>query len=239
MPLLGSAAMLLAFDVAADAIAEHDHWHTYEHLPERLGIPGFLRGTRWVAMRGQPRYLVLYEVADLGVLTSAAYRARLDSPTSWTSRMMPRYRGMRRGFCAVTGSTGFGTGRVARVWRFKPAPASEARLREWLAGDLLPRLPSQPGLCAAHLLESVLSSEMTAEQRLRGADGAMDWALVVAGYRESALADLEAQGLTAAALAAHGAAAAVEGQYVLDCSLTHAEVTRANAASAARGAPDR
>lgn len=119
MPLLGSAAMLLAFDIVADAITEHDHWHTYEHLPERLGITGFLRGTRWVAMRGQPRYLV------------------------------------------------------------------------------------------------------------------------VAGYRESALADLEAQGLATASLAAHGAEAPVEGQYVMDCSLTDAEVLRANAAGTIRGAPGR
>lgn len=239
MPLLGSAAMLLAFDIVADAITEHDHWHTYEHLPERLGIPGFLRGTRWVAMRGQPRYLVLYEVADLGVLTSAAYRARLDNPTPWTSRMMPHYRGMRRGFCAVTGSTGFGAGRVARVWRFRPVPGSEAGLREWLVEDVLPRLPSQPGLCAAHFLESVLAPEMTNEQRLRGPDGGMDWALMVAGYRESALADLEAQGLATASLAAHGAEAPVEGQYVMDCSLTDAEVLRANAAGTIRGAPGR
>jgi len=30
MPLPGSATMLLSFDVAQDAIAEHDHWHTVE-----------------------------------------------------------------------------------------------------------------------------------------------------------------------------------------------------------------
>ena len=46
MPLLGSAAMLLSFDIAPEAIEEHDRWHTHEHLPERLSIPGFLRGTR-------------------------------------------------------------------------------------------------------------------------------------------------------------------------------------------------
>ena len=38
--------MLLLFDVAQDAIPEHDEWHTHEHLPERLSIPGFVRGTR-------------------------------------------------------------------------------------------------------------------------------------------------------------------------------------------------
>ena len=54
MPLLGSAAMLLAFDLDAGATAEHDDWHTHEHLPERLAIPGFLRGTlarRWADMK--------------------------------------------------------------------------------------------------------------------------------------------------------------------------------------------
>lgn len=45
MPLLGSAAMLLLFDVTGEAIAEHDVWHTHEHLAERLSLPGFLRGT--------------------------------------------------------------------------------------------------------------------------------------------------------------------------------------------------
>ena len=65
MPLLGRAAMLLGFDIAAEAVDEHDDWHTHEHLPERLAIPGFLRGTRWVAIDGAPRYAVLYEVESL------------------------------------------------------------------------------------------------------------------------------------------------------------------------------
>ena len=86
MPLLGKAAMLLCFDIVEDAIAAHDDWHTHEHLPERLSISGFLRGTRWVALQAQPRYLVLYEVRQLDVLTSAAYLDRLNHPTPWTSR---------------------------------------------------------------------------------------------------------------------------------------------------------
>ena len=79
MPLLGKAAMLLSFDIAQDAVDEHDDWHTHEHLPERLSIPGFRRGTRWVALRGRPRYLVLYEVAELDTLVSGAYLERLNN----------------------------------------------------------------------------------------------------------------------------------------------------------------
>ena len=65
MPLLGKAAMLLTFDIMEAAICEHDDWHTHEHLPERLSIPGFLRGTRWVPVRGSPRYAVIYEIERL------------------------------------------------------------------------------------------------------------------------------------------------------------------------------
>src|SRR4051794_31425180 len=110
MPLLGPAAMLLSFDLAPEAIAEHDHWHSYEHLPERLSIPGFLRGTRWVALHGQPRYLVLYGVAELPTLTPPAYLERLNNPSEWTARMMPHYRRMSRGLCSVAGSFGLGVG---------------------------------------------------------------------------------------------------------------------------------
>jgi hypothetical protein len=45
--------MLLSFDVDVEAVAEHDRWHTQEHLPERLAITGFLRGTRWTAIEGR------------------------------------------------------------------------------------------------------------------------------------------------------------------------------------------
>jgi len=41
MSTLGSAAMLLSFDIEAGATAEHDRRHMHEQLPERLSIPGF------------------------------------------------------------------------------------------------------------------------------------------------------------------------------------------------------
>ena len=70
--------MVLSFDIAPEAIAEHDDWHTHEHLPERLSIPGFLRGSRWVATRGEPRYMVLYEVRELATLTSGRVPGALE-----------------------------------------------------------------------------------------------------------------------------------------------------------------
>ena len=139
MSLLGKAAMLLTFDIEDAAIGEHDDWHTHEHLPERLSIPGFLRGTRWVSVKGSPRYTVIYEVERLETLRSDAYLKRLNNPTPWTSKMMAHYRGMIRGLCSVERSYGLGTGHYSLLVRFKPAADSAT---DQLAGRPCP--PTSP-----------------------------------------------------------------------------------------------
>jgi hypothetical protein len=188
MPLLGSAAMLLTFDVVADAVEEHDRWHTHEHLPERLSIPGFRRGTRWIATEGGPRYMVLYEVESLATLASEPYLARLNNPTPWTARMMPHYRGMNRGLCAVLGSVGFGQGGSATLIRFKPEASLSGSLNRWLLAEALQAVPQTCGLASAHLLQGAQTAAMTTEQRIRGVDRGVDSALIVTGYDANAVA---------------------------------------------------
>ena len=89
MALLSNAVMILFCDVASGA-ADHDDWHTWEHMHERLSIPGFLRGTRWTRTAGEPRYLMVYEIADVGMARSPEYLERLNHPTPWTSTTMTR-----------------------------------------------------------------------------------------------------------------------------------------------------
>jgi len=66
---LPRAAMLLSFDIAVEVQLEHDDWHSHEHLPERLAIPGFLRGSRWQALASGP----IYFVRGANGVVSAAY----------------------------------------------------------------------------------------------------------------------------------------------------------------------
>jgi len=224
MPLLGHAAMLLTFDVVAEAIGEHDDWHTHEHLPERLSIPGFLRGTRWVATAGSPRYLVLYEVDRLETLNSAAYLERLNNPTPWTRKMMPHYRRMTRGLCSVVKSAGIGMGGFGLLLRFKPKPRPEshASLDSWL-GEVMPRLAGQRGLGSLHLLRGALAADMTSEQRIRGADSGLDWALLATGYSEEAVAALAQSELSAAKLEQQGATDVASATYRAAYALTAQE----------------
>jgi hypothetical protein len=224
MPLLGSAAMLLSFDVAAEALAEHDRWHTHQHLPERLSIPGFLRGTRWVAIEGAPRYMVLYEVESLATLTSEAYLARLNDPTPWTAAIMPFYRGMSRGLCSVVASFGYGQGGAAALVRFSPATSGQAQLHQWLVQEALPEVPQMPGLGSAHLLQGTQAAAMTNEQRIRGTDRGVDSALIITGYDGDAVAAFGAAICGAEGLSKDGACEARCMTYQLAYSLASAEI---------------
>lgn len=223
MPLLGSAAMLLSFDVDAEAIEEHDRWHTHEHLPERLSIPGFRRGTRWVATDGGPRYMVLYEVESLGTLASVAYLARLNNPTPWTARMMPHYRDMRRGLCAVVASFGLGQGGVAALIRFSPEDSRGAPLQRWLEA-VLPGLPRRPGVGSAHLLQGAQAATMTNEQRIRGADRGVDSAVIITGYDGDAVTACAEELAGAGGLPARGAGELACATYRLGYTLAGVEV---------------
>jgi hypothetical protein len=224
MPLLGSAAMLLLFDVDPDVIDEHDRWHTHEHLPERLSIPGFLRGTRWVAIDGAPRCMVLYEVASLQTLSSEAYLTRLNNPTPWTTRIMPHYRGMARGLCSVLGSFGQGQGGTAALVRFTPDESRSADLHAWLCDELLPRVPMMAGLGSAHLLRGAQAAAMTNEQRIRGVDRGVDSAVIVAGYDRDAVSACAAALCAADALPTHGATEVSRATYRLGYSLAATEL---------------
>ena len=225
MPLLGQAAMLLNFDIVPEAVAEHDDWHTHEHLPERLSIPGFLRGTRWGATSAGPAYCVLYEVEQLATLASEAYLARLNNPSPWTQKMLPHYRGMSRGLCRVIRSCGLGMGHYALQLRFKLAPESEASLLQWLGDELMPVLCMRPGLGSIHLLQGGLTATMTSEQRIRGADAGVDWALLATGYQESAVNGLAQAELAVAALEQRGASQVIATSYRSAYALTRQETS--------------
>ena len=212
--------MLLSFDIAPEAIVEHDNWHTHEHLPERLSIPGFLRGSRWIAAQGKPRYFVMYEVEALDTLAGAAYLERLNNPTPWTKKMMLHYRGMIRGFCTVTGSFGGGVGQSALLVRFRPDPAKRAALRQWLLEDALPGLPSKEGLASALVFEAALTPQSTNEQRIRGTDAPVDSALLVTGYGAEDVAALFQSVLSERQLARHGAMDVSGGVYAMAYMLT-------------------
>lgn len=204
----GAAAVAIWCDVAPDIREEFDDWHAHEHMPERLSLSGFLRGSRWVSADGGNGYFILYEVEALETLTSGPYLERLNHPTIWSRKMMAHHLDMVRSLCAVRASFGLALADTLLTLRFSPEPQATDGLVRWLSADLLPKLPTRRGLVRAQLLQDAASTRAapTAEQKIRGGDKTADWILLVNGYGVDAVAGLVAGELNDSALVANGAA---------------------------------
>jgi hypothetical protein len=219
--MLGRAAVTMWWDIAPEMKPEFEEWHTHEHMPERLGIPGFLRGTRCIAQPGELAYFVCYETKNLKTITSGAYLDRLNNPTPWSRKMMPHHRNMVRSLCRVRAAFGGGLAHALATIRFSPTPRGKGSALKWLAGDVLPSVPRRKGLTAAYLLESLpaIAAAPTTEQKIRGMDARADCVLLICGYDVEAVSAFVAGEL--GALEAHGALPGrIEGLYRLAYSLT-------------------
>lgn len=223
MAILGKGAMILSFDIAPEAIVEHDDWHSHEHFPERLILPGFLRGSRWTAVAAGKKYFVMYEVDEPAVLVSKAYMDRLNTPTPWTARIMTFYRGMKRGLCRLVGSFGYGHGSFALLIYFSATPERKIALQDWLLREVMPDLPAQSGLANTHLFEAGVQAELAADQLIRGKDEGVDSVLLVTGYSRASVEALADKVLTISELERHGAEGVTSGIYQLVHSLTDRE----------------
>jgi hypothetical protein len=119
MDFNGAAMLALWNGVAAGRQAEYDLWHTREHVPQRLGVPGIRAARRYIRLRGpMPQYLTLYDVDRIDVFESAPYRCLLDNPTPWTRSMRPSFEGFFRLCCDRLLTVGGGLGCVAAAVTF-------------------------------------------------------------------------------------------------------------------------
>ena len=186
--MLGRAALAMWWDVPCEARDELEHWHAFEHVPERLSIDGFLRASRWTDASGGDGFFVMYELSAHDVLASQAYLARLNAPTPWSIKMMPFHRKMVRAQCRVIHSHGAVTARHVLTLRFSPI--------EGFSGGIMDRLEhlgksyaQRRGVVGFHVLQHESPQiDITTEQRVRGnTDRIADRIVIVSGYDLKAL----------------------------------------------------
>lgn len=213
MPMLGRAALAMWWDVADDVRHEWEHWHAHEHVPERLSIPGFLRASRWTDASGGDGTFVTYELEDHAVLASAAYVARLNAPTPWSTKMMPLHRNMVRTQCQVVQTHGGVTARHVLTLRCTPIEGLEELLQSPLA-DFAKAVSQRPGIVGMHVLrQAAPTMEATTEQKIRGnSDRTADWIIVISGYDLNALQQLAQEELSETFLRTWGAMPDVKSQ---------------------------
>ena len=128
MAISGSAFLALWNDVSAESDTEYNRWHTDEHVPERVGIAGFIAGRRYRSLApGQHHYFTLYETETSAVFDSAAYLAVIERPTAWSASMRPLLKNVVRATCDTVASTGGVSGQAIACVRISATEQFDGR----------------------------------------------------------------------------------------------------------------
>lgn len=185
-----AAFLAIWHDIDPAMEAEWQRWHTYEHMPERVAIPGFLAGRRYMADDApRDRCFTLYEGESLAVFNSPAYLERLNAPTGWTRRMAPAFRNFTRGACRRVATAGAEHGHGGAVLTVRLVP--DGTPDEAAAAALAGRIAGIPGVTGAHVgvCDRGVTKTETNERALRSGTGEhpLDGTVVVEGYEMAAL----------------------------------------------------
>lgn len=214
MGLLGQAAVAIWHDIAPEGRDDFYAWHGQEHMPERLGIPGFLRGRRYIGIGARHEFFNLYEARDIDVLLGKAYADRVNHPTPWTIAAVRHFRSVSRALCHVRGTQGRAQGGLLATLRYDVPAASAQGHIERLNRQVLPAFAAMEGIAGVHLLvaDAPGSGEPNAEERARGVANVVPrWVVLLEGWGdEPPFMALASQQLGAPAMQALGAVGAMD-----------------------------
>ncbi len=179
----GSGYLAIWSDLAPEYETDWAHWMTREHAAERVGIGGFLACRIFRALGAAVnRYFILYELENEQVVGGADYLARLNSPTPWTQRIMPRIGNFARGGGQVAASAGIGQGGIVAPLRFDEMPTFDP-------ASVTEELSRLDRIVAARVLHTDVAktSIPTNEKGMRRNDGSFAALLLIEGLDEAAV----------------------------------------------------
>lgn len=168
--LAGEGAVAIWNDISEAGRAEFYAWHLHEHIPERVGIPGFVRGRRFRSADSatQPEFFTLYETTSFQVIQGTDYLSRLNEPTEWTRATTAHFQSTTRSLTRVAASHGVGSGGAMLTMRFDIADDAVQTAVPQIS-SALEAASRLPRICGAHLLaaDAGVSGKSTAESKDR------------------------------------------------------------------------
>jgi len=146
--------LLVLFDPPPTLEEEFNDWYDTEHLPERAVIQGVETARRYTSLGDGPRYVAIYDLASLDVLTQEAYLAVSGANFSpWTKRITSRARPARL-TAAQVGSDQSITGAGARLLLLKIKRIADDDLASVITG-LEASFATAPGFLQARAFAGV------------------------------------------------------------------------------------
>jgi len=152
--------LMVTMDPPAPVEEEFNDWYDTEHVPERAAIPGFESAKRFVCVSGWPKYLAFYDLAELGVLESEAYRkVSWGGFSPWTKRILTKVRGQYRASGDQIYPGDRLTGDFARMTliRFRGVPDAQAPV---IQRGLLANYEKRPETKQIRLMRSNYNNEI-------------------------------------------------------------------------------
>ena len=152
----GQAALAIWVDIDPADDAQFEHWHSREHAQERVGCPGWTRGSRFKGVETPGRYLLFYDAETLAAFESDDYYARLRSPSQMSRSIFPKFRDTWRTVCKVEQRWGDGVAAAVLTLRMKAANTAPFEKLAGLQTARVDLLIGQPNVGQAHTAEKDL-----------------------------------------------------------------------------------
>jgi hypothetical protein len=125
-------------------------------VQERVGCPGWLRGSRFKGIDTPERYLLFYDAETAAAFESAEYYARLGNPTEMSRAIFPKFRDTWRTVCTVEQRWGDGIGAAVLTLRMTVANTAPFDTLAGLETARVDLLAGHANLGQAHTAEKDL-----------------------------------------------------------------------------------
>jgi hypothetical protein len=152
----GRGIFLVYADVDPTHEEEFNAWYNTEHLPELLSLPGFLDAARYVAYKGVPRYLAVYELDSMDALKTAEFQKWRANPSPWSRRISPSVIGKNLSrtvgqqiFPANPEGPDRGMAPALQIGRMSVSENMDREWNEWYNGEYIPGYRKVPGVIYA------------------------------------------------------------------------------------------
>jgi hypothetical protein len=152
----GRGIFLVYTDIDPMHDDEFNAWYNTEHLPELLSLPGFLDAARYVAYKGVPRYLAVYELESAEALKTAEFQKWRANPSPWSRRISPTVIG--KNVSRAIGQQIFpvdleqpdrGMAPALQIGRMSVPESADQEWNEWYNGEYIPGYRTVPGVIYA------------------------------------------------------------------------------------------
>lgn len=149
----GQGIFLVYTDIDARWEEEFNAWYNTEHLGELLSLPGVLDAARYVAEKGGPKYLAVYELSNVDALQTPEFQKWRANPSPWSRRVSPSVIG--KNFTRIAGQQIFpaqleqperGMAPALQIGRMSVPESADAEWNAWYNGEYIPGYRTVPGV---------------------------------------------------------------------------------------------